>query len=46
MTADATASSEDYFERAKAALKSERDSMIQKIKEEIAASKRKALSKA
>jgi hypothetical protein len=34
-----------YFERAKAQLKSEHDSMAQGIKEEVAASKRKALSK-
>jgi len=34
-----------YFEKAKAQLKSEHDSMTQKIKEEVAASKRKALSK-
>jgi hypothetical protein len=41
-----TDSTLDYFERAKAELKSERDSMVQKVKEEVAASKRKALSKA
>jgi len=34
-----------YFEKAKAQLKSEHESMAQRIKEEIAASKRKALSK-
>jgi len=34
-----------YFEKAKAQLKSEHYSMVQKIKEEIDASKRKALSK-
>jgi hypothetical protein len=34
-----------YFEKAKAQLKSEHESMAQKIKEEVAASKRKALSK-
>jgi hypothetical protein len=34
-----------YFEKAKAQLKSEHDSMAQRIKEEVAASKRKALSK-
>jgi hypothetical protein len=34
-----------YFEKAKTQLKSEHDSMVQRIKEEIAASKRKALSK-
>ena len=34
-----------YFENAKAQLKSEHDSMAQRIKEEIDASKRKALSK-
>lgn len=35
----------DYFEKSKAHLKSERDSMVQKIKDDIAASKRKAMSK-
>ncbi len=35
-----------YFEKSKADLKTEHESMIKKIKEEIAASKRKALSKA
>ncbi len=34
-----------YFEKAKAQLKSEHDSMVQKIKEEINASRRKTLSK-
>lgn len=34
-----------YFERAKVQLKSEHDSMVQRIKEEVGASKRKALSK-
>jgi hypothetical protein len=34
-----------YFEKAKAQLKSEHDSMVQRIKGEVAASKRKALSK-
>lgn len=34
-----------YFEKAKALLKSEHDSMTQVIKEEVAAAKRKALSK-
>jgi hypothetical protein len=34
-----------HFERAKMQLKSEHDSMIQKIKEEVNAGKRKALSK-
>ena len=34
-----------YFEKAKAQLKSEHVSMAQRIKEEVAASKRKALSK-
>jgi hypothetical protein len=35
-----------HFEKSKADLKAEHDLMIQKIKDEIAASKRKALSKA
>lgn len=34
-----------HFEKAKAQLKSEHESMTQRIKEEVAASKRKALSK-
>lgn len=34
-----------YFEKAKAELKAEHDSMGEKIKGDIAASKRKALSK-
>ena len=34
-----------YFEKAEALLKSEHDSMTQVIKEEVAAIKRKALSK-
>jgi hypothetical protein len=33
------------FEKARAELQAERDSMAQKVKEEIAQSKRKALSK-
>jgi hypothetical protein len=36
----------DYFEKSKAQLKAERDSMVQKLKDDIAASKRKAMSKA
>ncbi len=47
MTAtEEAAASPDYFEKAKAELKSERDSMIQRVKDELAASKRKVLSKA
>ncbi len=34
-----------YFEKAKTQLKSEHDSMVQRIKEEVGTSKRKALSK-
>ncbi|HVX03347.1 MAG TPA: hypothetical protein VHA09_09360 [Nitrososphaera sp.] len=34
-----------HFEKAKAQLQSERDSLVQTIKEEIAQSRRKALSK-
>ena len=34
-----------YFENAKTQLKSEHDSMVEKIKDDIAASKRKTLSK-
>ena len=40
-TTDASA----HFEKSKADLRAEHDSMIEKIKTEIAASKRKALSK-
>ena len=36
----------DYFEKSKAQLKAERDSMVQKLKDDVAASKRKAMSKA
>ena len=36
----------NYFGKAKAQLKAEHDSMVQRIKEEIAVSKRKAVSKA
>jgi hypothetical protein len=35
----------NYFEKAKAQLKAEHDSMINKIKDDIVANKRKALSK-
>ena len=35
----------NQFENARAQLKSERDSMAQKVKDDIAQSKRKALSK-
>jgi hypothetical protein len=35
----------NHVEKSKAELKAEHDSMVQKIKEEVAASKRKALSK-
>ena len=35
-----------HFEKAKAELQAERDSMTQKVKEEIAQSKRKAMTKA
>jgi hypothetical protein len=34
-----------YFEKAKTQLKAEHDSMVEKIKDDIAASKRKALPK-
>jgi hypothetical protein len=34
-----------YFEKAKAQLKSEHDSLLEKIRDDVAASKRKALSK-
>jgi hypothetical protein len=35
-----------YFEKAKVQLKADRDSIVQKIKEDISAAKRKAVSKA
>ena len=35
-----------HFEKAKVDLQAERDSMVQKVKEEISQSKRKALAKA
>jgi hypothetical protein len=34
-----------YFEKAKAQLKSEHDLLLEKIRDDVAASKRKALSK-
>ena len=40
-----TADISSHFEKAKAELQAERDSMAQKVKEEIAQSKRKALTK-
>jgi hypothetical protein len=35
----------NHFEKAKAELKAERDSMVQKVKDEVSQSKRKALSR-
>ncbi|MDQ3947628.1 MAG: hypothetical protein M3218_00725 [Thermoproteota archaeon] len=35
-----------YYEKAKVQLKADRDSIVQKIKDEISAAKRKAISKA
>lgn len=35
-----------HFEKAKAEIKAERDSMVQQVKEEMAHSKRRALAKA
>jgi len=35
-----------YYERAKVQLKADRDSIIQKIKDDIGAAKRRAISKA
>ncbi|HEX2013878.1 MAG TPA: hypothetical protein VLA68_01500 [Nitrososphaera sp.] len=34
-----------HFDQAKSQLKSEHDSMVQKVKEEVSASKKKALAK-
>jgi len=42
-SADAVSS---YYERARVQLKAERDSLTQKIKDDISSAKRKALSKA
>ncbi len=46
MTTTTTTDISNHFEKAKAELQAERDSMAQKIKEEIAQSKRKAMTKA
>jgi hypothetical protein len=35
-----------YYEKAKVQLKADRDSIVQKIKDDISAAKRKAISKA
>lgn len=35
----------NHFEKAKVELKAERDSMVQKVKDEVSQSKRKALSR-
>lgn len=40
-----TDTTSEHFERSRAQLKAERDSMVQKIKDDVNASKRKALSK-
>jgi hypothetical protein len=46
MTATSADSISSYYEKAKVQLKAERDSIVQKIRDEISAAKRKAISKA
>jgi hypothetical protein len=46
MTTTSTDSISSYYEKAKVQLKADRDSIVQKIKDEISAAKRKAISKA
>jgi len=46
MTTTSADSISSYYEKAKVQLKADRDSIVQKIKDEISASKRKAISKA
>ena len=46
MTTTSADSISSYYEKAKVQLKADRDSIVQKIKDEISAAKRKAVSKA
>jgi hypothetical protein len=46
MTTTSTDSISSYYEKAKVQLKADRDSIVQKIKDETSAAKRKAISKA
>ncbi len=46
MTTTSADSISSYYERAKVQLKSDRDSIVQKIKDDLGAAKRKAISKA
>ena len=46
MTASSAETISSYYERAKVQLKADRDSIVQKIKDEISSAKRKAISKA
>jgi hypothetical protein len=46
MTTTSTDSISSYYEKAKVQLKADRDSIVQKIKDETNAAKRKAISKA
>ena len=46
MTTTSADSISSYYEKAKVQLKADRDSIVQKIKDEISAAKRKVISKA
>ncbi|HJU34793.1 MAG TPA: hypothetical protein VJ695_06705 [Nitrososphaera sp.] len=46
MTATSADSISSYYEKAKVQLKADRDSIVQNIRDEISAAKRKAISKA
>jgi hypothetical protein len=46
MTTTSTDTISSYYETAKVQLKADRDSIVQKIKDDISAAKRKAISKA
>ncbi|HZB80226.1 MAG TPA: hypothetical protein VE264_03000 [Nitrososphaera sp.] len=46
MTTTSADSISSYYEKARVQLKADRDSIVQKIKDEISAAKRKAISKA
>ncbi len=46
MTASSTDTISSYYEKAKVQLKADRDSIVQRIKDDINAAKRKTISKA
>jgi hypothetical protein len=46
MTTPSADTISSYYEKAKVQLKADRDSIVQKIKDDISAAKRKAISKA